>query len=137
MHALITKLVAIKSGEAAATALSTPLACLHHQVRWDDQLHGSVLLLLFFISDTDSIEELCAVSVHGLSVETMEASWETESKVGAGHRFEITLARQTMAQTCARGAARWTGLASVTCVKVGSLRANTVFVMGQCLGHIF
>ena len=82
MHAFITELLTIEPSEASAAIVLAGVTCEHHEVRWDRQLHITVILELF-LRHFNVSQKVPVVTVVCFPVHAVETFGEAESKVGA------------------------------------------------------
>ena len=92
MEALVAELSAIEAGKAPSTIIVTVLARAHHKVGWNNQLHISISLQLFF-RHLELAQQFFAVLKDCLAVHTVETLWEAEAEVGPGHCLKVSSTR--------------------------------------------
>ena len=82
VHAFIAELLTIEPSEASAAIVLAGVTCEHHEVRWDRQLHITVVLELF-LRHLNVSQKVPVVAVVCFPVHAVETLREAESEVGA------------------------------------------------------
>ena len=101
MQALVTELGAIQTREAASAVVVAMMASLHHEVRWDDELHVHCVCFKLFFWHLKLTQQVFSVFKNGLTEHAVEALREAEAEVRTSDRFKVPCARQTVAKTYA------------------------------------
>ena len=101
MKALIAKLGAIKASKAPSAVVVAVMASLHHEVRWDDELHVHCVCFKLFFWHLKLTQQVFSVFKNGLTEHAVEALREAEAEIRTSDRFKVPRARQTVAKTYA------------------------------------